>query len=283
MSKPTPVTAGGTFRSDLAAERLMRETTITSLENAVFKQLRDTLASKGIKKHETFLVFGERAVHDVLSAQPSLVRDVIICQRTNDDVVSPVRAFLSSARKAVPAATVLTLSKALFKELDVFGTHSPMLALRTPEIPEADLSVAPHGLEILCALSDPSNVGALLRSAAAFGAARVILLKESASPFHPKAIRAASAATLVTKLARGPSINEIASQGKTIALDMKGTPLNDFAWPKDVRLLLGEEGLGVPGERSSISYVAIPMAKSVESLNATVAASIAMYAYRAQH
>ena len=55
-----------------------------------------------------------------------------------------------------------------------------------------------------------------------------------------------------------------------------------FQWPKDVRLLVGEEGPGLPpfsfGKR-----LAIPMTESVESLNAVAAASMALYAYRVQH
>ena len=55
-----------------------------------------------------------------------------------------------------------------------------------------------------------------------------------------------------------------------------------FQWPKDVRLLVGEEGPGLPpfsfGKR-----IAIPMTESVESLNAVAAASMALYAYRVQH
>lgn len=284
-----------------------RETAITSSENAVFKILRDTLASKGIKKHEMFLVFGERAVHDTLKLNSSLVRDIIICQGSADDLGSPIRAFLSSTRKLAPAAVTLSLSRPLFDELDLFGTKAPILALQTPLIPDADLNQAPVGLEILCALSDPSNVGALLRSAAAFGASRVILLRESASPFHPKAVRAASAATLATPFARGPSIKEVANInfGQMVALDMRGALLSEYKWPENIRLLLGEEGLGLPdnaphesdqrerqpenhskihtGIRSEIQLIAIPMAKNVESLNATVAASIALYSYRAQN
>ena len=269
-----------------------KETTITSAENAVYRQLHDTLASKGIKKHETFLVFGERAVRDTLARHPGLIRDLIICQGTADDIVSPIRALAAEVAKAAPAAAHLTLSKALFGELDLFGTRFPLLALRSPEIDEANLNEAPKGLEILCALGDPSNVGALLRSAAAFGASRVILLKECASPLHPKAVRAASASTLATRLSRGPSIQDVitgAVPGRTIALDMSGKPLPGFTWPTDVRLLLGEEGQGVPGRDlagdrdSGLEFVSIPMQEGIESLNATIAASIAMYAYRAQH
>ena len=180
---------------------------------------------------------------------------------------------------------MIALARTIFEELDVSGTHYPLLLARTPDIGEADLSKAPEGLEVLCALGDPSNVGALLRSAAAFGASKVILLRECASPFHPKAVRAASASTLLTALERGPSIKDlpgVAINGAVLALDMNGRDLGKFEWPRNARLLIGEEGQGVPSSKS-FEFLSIPMAKDVESLNATVAASVALYSYYNRH
>lgn len=264
-----------------------RETVITSPDNAVFKLLRDTLSSKGIKKHGLFLVFGERVVRETLENQPGLVRNIITGPDYGIELLSSERKLLNEAQKAAPQATHLILAKPLFSELDLFGTKSMMLALEAPELPVVNLLAPPQGLELVCALGDPSNLGALLRSAAAFSASRVILLRESASPFHPKAVRAASAATatMLTRLARGPAMADIA--GPMIALNMDGAPIANFAWPQNVRILLGEEGQGVPKDSepqgSSFRLVSIPMASGVESLNATVAASIALFSYRSQH
>lgn len=253
---------------------------ISSRENDIFGVFRDALESKGIRKHGLFHVFGARAVRDTLnSTHASLVRNLIICSGLhgeNDPLVTLAR------QNSGPGLSVVELAKPLFEELDLFGTKSPIALLKTPSIPALDLSRAPEGLEILCALGDPSNVGALARSAAAFGASRIILLQESASPFHPRAVRAASAATLLTPFVRGPSIRALEGLlGPLVALDMQGTDLTAFRWPKDVRLLLGEEGLGVPPERKGALPIRIPMQTEVESLNATVAASIALYSYRA--
>jgi TrmH family RNA methyltransferase len=107
------------------------------------------------------------------------------------------------------------------------------------------------------------------------------LLKECATPFHPKAVRAASASTMLTPLAKGPSIRELENvKGPVLALDMQGTDIAKFKWPTNARLLIGEEGQGVPTSKS-FTYLSIPMAKDVESLNATVAASVALYSYSA--
>ena len=274
--------------------------TIVSSANSIFSEWQDCLSAKGIKKHGLFFVAGERAVRDTLERRPELARSLVLCadrhvppdERTLGPSAGPaswltlIERARELTRKNEPRFSVISLSRALFDTLDVSGTHTPLLLAHAPKIEEAQLTLEPQGLELLCALGDPSNVGAVLRSAAAFGVSRVILLKECASPFHPKAVRAASAATLMTPLTRGPSIRELPElaasgqvQGPIIALDMLGKNITDFAWPKNARLLLGEEGQGVP-ESSNFTFLSIPMRSDVESLNATIAASIALFAAR---
>jgi tRNA G18 (ribose-2'-O)-methylase SpoU len=131
-----------------------------------------------------------------------------------------------------------------------------------------------QGLELLCPFGDPQNLGALVRTAYAFGVSRVVLLKEAAHPLLPKAIKASSGAILKIPLFFGPSIHQI--QAPAVALDLNGTPLNGKIWPQSLRLLLGEEGPGIPadfrGER-----LTLPMKNPMESLNAAVAAGIVIY------
>jgi TrmH family RNA methyltransferase len=248
---------------------------ITSNSNPVFRTLLDCLSSKGIRKLGQFMVFGDKPVREAIGLANSVVRNLI--------VVSGDDKHISLARSAeAQNISVLSLAKPLFEMLDIFGTHAPILVLETPVLDTVDLdSVKPKGLEILCALSEPSNLGALIRTAAAFDAEKIILLRECASPFHPKAVRAASGTTLLVSFATGPSIQDLPSlhcAHEILALDMNGTPLNKFNWPRNVRLLIGEEGQGVPSPEK-FHALAIPIAKSVESLNATVAASIAISRY----
>jgi TrmH family RNA methyltransferase len=269
--------------------------TISSKSNALVAEWLDCLTSKGIRKHGLFIVAGERAVRETLERAPALARSLIVCSDRHFTEQPKVSGPLSGPRSWLPLIeraraltqgsnfSVIAVARAIFDDLDISGTHSPLLLTHTPPIADADLSQDPVGLEVLCALGDPSNVGALLRSAAAFGASKIILLKECATPFHPKAVRAASAATMLTPFAKGPSIRELdAIKGPILALDMQGQDIGKFQWPKNARLLIGEEGQGVPTSKS-FTYLSIPMAKDVESLNATVAASIALYAYSASN
>ena len=156
------------------------------------------------------------------------------------------------------------------------------MVCKTPDIPQWDQQEASRGLELLCPLGEPSNVGALVRTCQAFGVRKVVLLKEAASPFHPKATRAASGAVLSVQFVQGPSVEELTADtvsASLVALDVSGKDMSVFQWPKNVRILIGEEGQGLSGHDFH-DTVSIPMAANMHSLNAVVAASIAMYAYR---
>ena len=167
----------------------------------------------------------------------------------------------------------LCLSTLLFEKIDLFGTGAPLLICQAPPFPSADLEAQPHGLELLCPFGDPANVGALIRTAVAMGVERIILLKESAHPYHPKAVRAASGTMFKMSLVQGPSIGDLPEPATWVTLDAQGESLPAFQWPEDVRLLVGEEGPGLP-PRASGTRLAVPMTDSVESLNAVVAAGM---------
>lgn len=242
--------------------------TISSPDNQLFKDFRLSLEPKGIKKHGLYVISGAKFVAESLQAKGVEAAYLVATQ----DMPLP---------KNAGSAELLIFTKELFAELDLFGTKSPLLVARVPKLREWNESDKPEGLEVLCALGEPSNLGACLRSAAAFGASKVVLLKESATPFHPKALRAAAGTTTLVPLFSGPSIQDLGGKF-TFALDMEGESLAKFKWPKDARLLLGQEGPGLP-KGANFKRISIPMSGNVESLNATVAASCALFTYRLQN
>ncbi len=243
---------------------------ITSPQNPHVKRWVALQEARGIERFRQCLVSGEKIVRETLAQHPAECLELI--HLTGTPVPFPVPAHV----------TTYTLSAPLFEKIDLFGTGAPILVCEAPPFPSANLEEKPRGLEILCPLGDPANVGALLRTAAAMGVERVILLKESAHPYHPKAIRAASGTMFMVSLAQGPSIKDLPEPATCVTLDAQGESLPGFHWPKDVRLLVGEEGPGLPPFTSGMR-LAVPMSDSVESLNAVVAAGMALYAYRVQH
>ena len=243
---------------------------ISSAQNAHVKRWVALQEARGIERFRQCLVSGEKVVRETLIQHPAQCLELI--RRAGTPVPFPPPAHVKAYALTTP----------LFKKIDLFGTGAPALVCQVPPFPSANLEVRPRGLEILCPLGDPANVGALIRTAAAMGVERIILLKESAHPYHPKAIRAASGATFKVSLAQGPSIRDLPEAATWVTLDAQGESLPAFQWPKDVRLLVGEEGPGLP-PRSPGTRLAVPMTNSVESLNAVIAAGMALYAYRVQH
>ena len=257
---------------------------VSSKSNPDFRKLESLLTSKGIKKEGEFLVSGLKVIDEILGRKGhgGAKNIIVTADHLENQEFAHTFATAGTLRK-------LQLTNELFKELDVFGTHSPLLLCESPEIPEWLNENQLNERELICALSDPSNLGALMRSAAAFGFSKIVLLKECASPLHPKAIRSASGAFSSMSFARGPSIKELTSPdskkfevvSNLIALDMHGKSITEYKWPKNYRLLIGEEGLGVPQELKAIRLKI--QIEGVESLNATVAASIAMFAAHTQN
>ena len=94
---------------------------------------------------------------------------------------------------------------------------------------------------------DPENVGAVIRSAAAFGVPRVVLLKEAAHPFHPKAARAAGTALFQVGRGQGPSSRDVLSPNvRLLALSADGPEIEAEGFPDRFGLVAGLEGPGLP-------------------------------------
>lgn len=264
----------------------MKSTLISSEDNAVFKNLLKLKSSRGIDKQDQFLLFGERVVSEWLrSTAPVSVVGLIsstAMPHSAEEIFSSLGANTGDARTRIAH---FILGTNLFAQIDLFGTKAPILICERPELPvwseEYPAAKENSGPELWLALGDPTNVGACLRSAHAFGASRVVLTKEAATPFHPKSVRAASGSLLRVPIFRGPSVHELKGTS-LVGLDLKGESIYGYEWPPNAKILIGEEGLGIPNDRK-IQRVRVPMQSDIDSLNAAVAASLALFSYRSQH
>ena len=137
---------------------------------------------------------------------------------------------------------------------------------------------------VLAGLQDPGNLGAILRSAEAFGANGVLSLPGTVSAWNPKAVRASAGSVF-----RVPLLSATADECFTrlreanvriLATALRGAaPADQVDLDGPVALLIGNEGNGVPNEIAARAggTVTIPCPGSVESLNAAVAASVLLY------
>ena len=240
---------------------------LTSAANPLYRQYQDLLTGAGIRKHGMAIMAGAR------------LRDEIVARHRES-----VLAWLSDLKGSPPpdpSIPWVRLDAELYKSLDHSGTHAPLVVVRAPEIkPWSDHDAWPDGCTLFVPFQDPENVGAVIRSAAAFGAARVVLLREAAHPFHPRAGRAAGPALFQVPLLSGPRAAELkVAAAPLFALDSTGTPLDQADFPSRFGLMIGLEGPGLPAHLRTGPRIRIPIQPAVESLNAAAAAAVALYAW----
>jgi 16S rRNA (guanine527-N7)-methyltransferase len=251
------------------AARCHRTQTVTSESNAQFKSIKKLLGSRGIKKAAQGLMSGEQPIAETIKRFPERCLVWITREdRTPPPPDSPDRM------------TWLQLSPPLFEQLDIFGTRGPLLVIRIPSIPvwypENGL---PEGSSVLVPFQDPENIGAVIRSAAAFGVDQVILLAESAHPYHPKALRASGGTAPLVRLYEGPALSKLPTDLPIVALSAEGEPLEGIDFPETCGLLAGLEGQGLPDPWRG-NAARIPIDPEVESLNAAVSVGIALYEWK---
>jgi 16S rRNA (guanine(527)-N(7))-methyltransferase RsmG len=240
---------------------------ITSDANPTFQRCRDVLGGPGIRKHGEAILAGSRICAEVQARFP----DYVLGWLTDTKGAAPPVASIPWYRFSEP----------LFKRLDVVGTHAPLLLVKVPEFEVwSDDAPWPEGCTIFVPFQDPENVGAVIRSAAAFGAARVVLLREAAHPFHPRASRAAGPAILQVPILTGPAVGALrVAAVPLIALDTTGPELSPAGWPDRFGLVVGVEGPGLPDALRQGERRRIAIEPGVESLNAATAAAVALYVW----
>ena len=139
---------------------------------------------------------------------------------------------------------------------------------------------------LLCSVRDPSNLGAVLRSACAFGVTTVILTDDCVDPYQSKVARAAMGALFRVRIlytdAPASFVSAVRAKGRRVlAAELREGANSILDCPvsqKDI-LVIGNEGHGIPEDVSNAcdGSIYIPIGATTESLNASVAASILLW------
>jgi 23S rRNA (guanosine2251-2'-O)-methyltransferase len=227
------------------------------------------------------LIFGIHAVGAVLGNPRRSIRKLYL---TNN---AERRLHESLTRRQMVHERILP--KDLDRRLGADAVHQGAL-VETEPLPEpalAELAENAGGrpLLVLDQVTDPHNVGAVLRSAAVFGAGGLVMTRRHSPPLDGTLAKSASGAlehvpvTLVQNLAT--AIADLRARGLTaIGLDGEATErLEDMAWPAGAALVLGAEGKGLrqlTRERCD-RLVRIATDGPFASLNVSNAAAVALH------
>lgn len=245
---------------------------------------RDLKRRKAREKRGLFVAEGVRAVEELVRSGLE-VEGILVAPQVED---APRGAQLLEAVRA-RALTVETVGASEFAS--AAETDSPQGVLALARIPSATLDEIPASeslrLLILDAIQDPGNVGTLVRTSAALGAAATISLPGTVDLWNAKVVRSAMGAhfhhTTITC-----SRDELLAfrKGRGVELwgaDAGGSPVKGASIPGRLGIVVGNEGAGLTESlRSELDrIVSIPMSPGAESLNVAVAAGILLHEVRA--
>ncbi len=241
---------------------------------------KNNIPNKNTK--QSLILYGKHAVLSALN-NPNRKISKILCTKENADLI----------RKASPQAAFTIVDR---KEIDKILPHDAVhqgLAAYSSELPSAsleDIITQADELEkchilILDQVTDPQNIGAIIRSCVAFNTLALIL-QDKNSPSETGAMVKASAGTIehlpicrVTNLSR--AIEQLKKAGFWI-IGMDGyatTTVDKMNKSGKTAIIMGSEGKGMRRliEESCDSTIKLPMNEKVESLNVSTAAAIVLY------
>lgn len=250
-----------------------------SADNPRVKLWRRLQQARGIHKEGRALLAGARYITELLRSSPGQVEALIEVEGAPTLAIEPPAP--DSADR--PAPERYLVSPELMRELDAVSGVGPLAVVRAPPPPPWPGTLDAAGLTLFLPAQNPENVGAILRTAEALGVRDVVLLRECAGPYLPKTLRAAGPSVFRLRLWEGPGLAELDARLPLVALDLEGEPLAAFAArtarpARGLGLVVGMEGPGARALPAAVPRVTIPLSPGVDSLNASVAVGIALYA-----
>ena len=241
---------------------------------------------------ETTYIYGKHAVAEAVSARPDIVRAVHSTKGGVDD------AFAKQLAKAHIPLLELTQKK-LLKMVSSDAVHQGIIA----EINPHQLTVSyeefiakynvtnDSAFVLLGEVQDPHNVGAVIRSAAAFGVSGVLIPEHRQAQVNGTVIKVSAGMAFQVPLISLTNVNHVVADLKHRGFWVYGLAgdaaqsVADEQFEKPTVLILGNEGTGI--RKKTLEHcdipLRIPMSEKAESLNASVAAGVVLYAWSVHH
>src|SRR5437660_303164 len=254
--------------------------------------IRDLQRRKARGRRGLALIEGVRLVEEALAAGVTFTGALVA-----PDLARTARGTALVAELEGHAVGVEEVGARVLAQLADTETPQGIIAVIEPRRWTAsDFVPAPGAVALVIdGVQDPGNVGTLIRTAHALGAAGTVVLRGTADPTSPKALRAAMGATFrhpVVSLDDAGFITWARKHAVTLwAAAADGTPLHRAlgrgAGEGDgarvdggpIAVIVGNEGAGIRPQLNAVAAqrVAIPLAQGAESLNVAVAAGILLY------
>ncbi len=243
---------------------------ITSVTNNKIKDYSKLHQKKYRETSDLFSVEGEKPFEEIIAAGV-VIEDVFVCESSLDKY------------KNIPKLNIC--NEAVMKKLS--STDSPASIVTVAQKPQIDINMlsSTHNVALLENIKDAGNLGTIIRSAAAFDIDALILYGDTVDLYNSKVIRSAAGNFFKIPTIKLSSIEELKSAFdgfELISTALTGKPSYNFSSQnknKQKIIMLGSEASGLTPDLTEIAdynYI-IPINKTVESLNLSVAASIVFY------
>ena len=265
---------------------------ISSRNNQIVKWAASLADKKGRNENGAFIAEGEKLTLEALR-RGLPVTHIFVVEDRRERLEALLASFISDEK--YDECSVICLTESAFSKIS------------TEKAPQGIISVIKH-LDFFCnmdiiykedffiprgeralslySLRDPGNLGAVIRSAAAFGVSHIVLSADSADIYNPKTVRAAMGTMFGVKITVVKDFVSFISAARENGRSVYAAELcdgakniRDISLSSDDIFIIGNEGHGIPVEVSSActASVYIPISDGVESLNASVAAAVFMW------
>lgn len=252
--------------------------TITSVQNPLVKAAAELKQKKYRLSRNLFLAEGLRTVEEAVGS--NLIKSIFYTE------ISDERTHMVLEQAAAAGTELVCVSEGVFRKMS--DTESPQGIIAVCRIPKFDfVSLLAVGapLIVLDRVSDPGNVGTILRTADATGMGGLVLLEGSADIFAPKTVRASMGSTFHLPLITGMDANQAVSKMHDVGYKVLATSLKDSGdiytvnFSGRVAVVVGNEANGVSEAllEQADEKIFIPMVGRAESLNVAVASGVIMY------
>lgn len=240
---------------------------LVSLQHPFVKHLVRLRKEKSLRRDERrALVFGKKLVEELISYKVKI--EAILIEPE----------LLESGYPLPEGVDMIVVTPNVLKKITGLPQQEPLAAIvKTPAY--QNLLSSPH-LLVLDGVSDPGNVGTLIRSALALGWSGVYLTENTCDPFNDKAIRAAKGATFRIPLQIGTWKEFLAKSNnfQVLIADMHGSAPSELSLKPPLALILSKESEGARKEAlEKFEPIAVPMAGDIESLNVASAGAILLH------
>ncbi len=239
---------------------------IQSTSNPTVKRVRSLLTKKGRRETGMHLIEGERLVAEAISSGAGI--DSLFIEEGREPLLFPNCSVYQVTRHVLESMT------------DTDTPQSVCAAVMTPDIKPPD--EYPKGLIVaLDCVQDPGNMGTIIRTADAMGAAGLLLGAGCADPFGPKVLRSTMGSIYHLPIWHCELTAELVKLRSQDFRLICGHLAGNGVLPDPgcrCALIIGNEGSGVSDAVAALcDKYRLPMFGRAESLNASVAAGIMMY------